>query len=48
MIKDRRYSPYPDRNRRGDSHKQDQGNFNGENGRWSGVCDKIRVRERRF
>lgn len=38
----------PDRNRRGDSHKQDQRDFDGKNGRWAGMCDKTRVRERRF
>lgn len=30
--KARRYSPYPDRSRRGDSHKQDQRDFDGEDG----------------
>lgn len=31
----------------GDSHKQDQRDFDGKNGRWPGMCDKNRVRERR-
>lgn len=32
QYKARRYSPYPDRSRRGDSHKQDQRDFDGEDG----------------
>ena len=48
QYKARRYSPYPDRDRRGDSHKQDQREVDGINGRCPGMPYKTRVRKRRF